>query len=46
MVEMTESIKNMIDEGWCFDCNGKLQDCIKEGHCVNFVKEDNDETIS
>ena len=32
-MKVAKEVKKMIDEGWCIDCTGKLQMCIRRGEC-------------
>lgn len=45
-MKIAKEVKKMIDEGWCIDCNGKLQLCIRRGECYTHSsakEEDNAE---
>ena len=33
-MKIPKNVAKMIDEGWCFDCNGHLQLCIRSGDCL------------
>ena len=47
-MKISKEVKKMIEEGWCIDCTGKLQLCIRAGQCYTHsnVKEEDDEQES
>ena len=49
-MKVSKEVKKMIERGWCIDCNGKLQLCIRAGQCYTHSdakeeEEDEQETV-